>query len=217
VSAPASVFIVDDHELLRQGLVQLIEHEPDLSVCGEAEEAAAALRLISKTSPDIVIVDLSLKEGDGIELIKAIKAEQRDLPILVLTMHDEPFYAERALRAGALGYLTKQEAGEKVLIAIRRLLRGEFYLSERLSPGLLQKLITGSTDEGEPLVSRLSNREFQVFVRIGEGRSTPEIAEHLHLSVKTIETYRAHIKEKLGLRDARELVQYAIRWAIDRK
>lgn len=214
---PAKVFIVDDHELLRQGLVQLIADEPDLTVCGEAEDAPAALRMISQVHPDIVVIDLSLKEGDGIELIKMIKAGHRNLPVLVLTMHEESFYAERALRAGALGYLTKQEASESVLVAIRRLLQGELYLSDRLSPALLQKLITGSTTEGETLVSRLSDRELQVFVRIGEGCSTQEIADQLHLSVKTIETYRAHIKEKLGMRDARELVRYAMRWTINRK
>lgn len=210
----ARVLIVDDHELVRQALTQLISDEPDLEVCGSAENVPAALRKVSEHDPDMIVLDLSLQGGDGIDLIKAVRGQQRHLPILVVTMHSESFYAERAFRAGASGYLTKEEASEKILVAIRTVLRGELYVSERLSPFLLQRLITGNPGTGESLVTKLSDRELQVFLRIGEGRSTQETASNLNLSVKTIETYRGNIKEKLGLRDARELIQYAIRWTM---
>ena len=210
----ARVLIVDDHELVRQALTQLISDEPDLEVCGSAANVPAALREVSEHDPDMIVLDLSLQGGDGIDLIKAVRGQQRHLPILVVTMHSESFYAERAFRAGASGYLTKEEASEKILVAIRTVLRGELYVSERLSPFLLQRLITGNPGTGESLVTKLSDRELQVFLRIGEGRSTQETASNLNLSVKTIETYRGNIKEKLGLRDARELIQYAIRWTM---
>ena len=208
------ILIVDDHELVRQALTQLISDEPDMEVCGEAATVPAALRAISECKPDMIVLDLTLQDGDGIDLIKTVRGEQRHLPLLVVTMHAESFYAERAFRAGAIGYLTKEEASEKVIVAIRTVLRGELYVSDRLSPFLLQRLITGNAGAGESLVSRLSDRELQVFLRVGEGRSTQEIASGLNLSVKTIETYRGNIKEKLGLRDARELIQYAIRWSM---
>jgi DNA-binding NarL/FixJ family response regulator len=210
----ARVLIVDDHELVRQALTQLISDEPDLEVCGTAANVPAGLREVSEHDPDMIVLDLSLQGGDGIDLIKAVRGQQRHLPILVVTMHSESFYAERAFRAGASGYLTKEEASEKILVAIRTVLRGELYVSERLSPFLLQRLITGNPGTGESLVTKLSDRELQVFLRIGEGRSTQETASNLNLSVKTIETYRGNIKEKLGLRDARELIQYAIRWTM---
>ena len=208
------VFLVDDHPIVRQGLARLIAQESGMTVCGEAEDAPAALRGIDEERPDIAIIDLSLRSGDGIELIKSLRFRFPDLPVLVLTMHEEFFYAERALRAGALGFLTKQEASDNVLTAIRKLLDGEIYVSDRLSPRLLKRLLTGEGDSGDPPVARLSDRELQVFKLIGLGRGTQEIADALHLSVKTIETYRAHIKDKLDLRDARELLQYAIRWSL---
>ena len=211
---PIRVLLVDDHPIVRQGLARLISQEADLEVCGEAGDVPAALQAVGDLSPDIVVADLSLKEGSGIDLIKTLRSQSSDIPILVLTMHEESFYAERALRAGARGYLTKQEASEKILTAIRQVVLGEIYVSDRLSPKLLQRLITGAPNTDDPLVSRLSDRELQVFLLIGEGRGTQEIATQLHLSVKTIETYRAHLKEKLDLRDARELVQYAIRWVV---
>ena len=208
------IYLVDDHPLVRQGLTQLILEEPDLSVCGDTADSPSALREISQERPDVVIVDLSLKDGDGIELIKSIRTQFPDLAILVLTMHEESFYAERALRAGAQGYLTKQEASENVVQAIRQLLAGDIYVSERLSPKLLKRLIRGTVGDSEPLIARLSDRELQVFILIGDGRSTQQVAEKLHLSVKTIETYRANIKDKLRLKDARDLVQYATRWVL---
>jgi DNA-binding NarL/FixJ family response regulator len=209
-----NVLIVDDHPIVRQGLAQLLMQEPDLHVCGEAEDEATAVRLVAQLSPQLVIVDLSLKSGDGIDLIRALRAVHPALPILVLSMHDELHYVERALRAGALGYLTKQEASTKVLAAVRQVLRGEIFLSDRVSPSLLKRLLTGETDQSEPLIRRLSEREMQVFRLIGDGLGTQEIATRLGLSAKTIETYQAHLKDKLELRDSRKLIQFAIRWAL---
>lgn len=212
----ARIFIVDDHPIVRQGLTQLISQEPDLLVCGEAEGAPAALQAITKLRPDVVIVDISLKEGDGIDLIKSICARHDEIRILVLSMHEEMFIVERALRAGASGYLPKQEASDKVLTAIRGILAGDLYVSESLSPKLMARLLAGKAARGEDAVTRLSDRELQVFQRIGEGMGTQQIAGAMNLSVKTIETYREHIKEKLGLKDARQLMQYAIRWNLTR-
>lgn len=211
----ARIVIVDDHPLVRRGLAQLIDQQNDLHVCGEASTIGSAIALIEAERPDLAIVDLSLENRDGIDLIKDARARVPDLRVVVLTMHEESFHAERALRAGAHGYLTKQEASGKVLDAVRRVLAGELYVSERLSPRLLQRLITGKPDEDEPVVGRLSDRELQVFLKIGKGLSTQEIADDLNLSVKTIETYRAHIKQKLGLPDARQLMKYAICWALN--
>jgi len=212
--AMVNVVLVDDHPIVRQGLAQLLRQEPDLHVCGEAEDEESALRLVRELSPQLVIVDLSLKAGDGINLIRMLKAERPAVPILVLSMHDEIHYIERALRAGALGYLTKQEASMKILPAIRQVLRGEIFLSDHVSPNLVKRLLSGEAAEGEPVVARLSNRELQVFRLIGEGLGTQEIATRLSLSVKTIETYQAHIKDKLLLPDSRKLVQFAVRWTI---
>lgn len=209
-----NVVIVDDHPVVRQGLAQLLMQEPDLHVCGEAEDESTAVRLVAETKPQLVIVDLSLKSGDGIDLIKALRFAHPGLPILVLSMHDEIHYVERALRAGALGYLTKQEASTKVLAAVRHVLQGEIFLSDRVSPSLLKRLLSGDSHEREPVVGRLSEREMQVFRLIGDGLSTQEIADRLSLGAKTIETYQANIKGKLELRDSRKLVQFAIRWTL---
>ena len=213
-AAMIKIVIVDDHPIVRQGLAQLLWQEPDLQVCGEAEDESTAVRLVADMEPQLVIVDLSLKSGDGIDLIKVLRAAHPDLPILVLSMHDETQHVERALRAGALGYLTKQEASTKVLAAVRHVLRGEIFLSDRVSPSLLKRLLSGAVDEREPVVGCLSEREMQVFRFIGDGFGTQEIAERLGLSAKTIETYQAHIKDKLELRDSRKLVQFAIRWTM---
>lgn len=209
-----NVVLVDDHPIVRQGLAQLIMQEPDLRVCGEAEDEATARRLVAQMLPQLVIVDLSLKSGDGFALIKNLRADHPAIPVLVLSMHDEIHYIERALRAGALGYLTKQEASTKILPAIRQVLRGEIFLSDHVSPTLVKRLLSGEAGEDEPIVARLSNRELQVLRMIGEGLGTQEIADRLNLSVKTIETYQAHIKDKLELRDSRKLVQFAIRWIL---
>lgn len=216
-TAKKTVLIVDDHPLLRQGLALLINQQGDMQVCGEAEEAHAAMHSVAQRRPDIMILDISLNGPDGLELLKSIRAVDPDLPILILSMHDEAIYAERALRARANGYIMKQEAAEKVLVAIRRILNGEVYLSDGMSSKMLQQYITGAPSMIQSRISSLSDRELEVFRLIGEGRATREIAEELHLSVKTVETYQAHIKEKLALRSGRELIQHAIQWKIHEK
>jgi DNA-binding NarL/FixJ family response regulator len=216
-SGKKTVLVVDDHPLMRQGLALLINQQQDMQVCGEAEEAQAAMQAIARLRPDIMILDISLSGPDGIELLKNIRATDPDLPVLVLSMHDEAIYAERALRARANGYIMKQEATEKVLVAVRRILGGEVYLSERMSNKMLQQYIGGTPNMIESRIASLSDRELEVFRRIGEGHATREIAEELHLSVKTVETYQAHIKDKLALRSGRELIQHAIQWKINEK
>lgn len=206
------VLIVDDHPIIRQGLSELINAEPDLIVCGNAEDAPEALGKIKESKPDMVIVDISLKETSGMELIKDIKAQHSNLPVLVLSMHDESLYAERMLRAGAKGYVMKAEATDKVIVAIRKILSGQIYVSDKMAAKMVRKLVGGSPDMGVSAIERLSDRELEVFHLIGKGYGTRQIAERLHLSIKTIETYREHIKEKLNLADASELLQYAIQW-----
>ncbi|WP_348264294.1 response regulator transcription factor [Telmatobacter sp. DSM 110680] len=209
-----TVLVVDDHPLMRQGLALLINQQHDMQVCGEAEEAQAAMHAIAQLRPDIMILDISLNGPDGLDILKNIRATNPDLPVLVLSMHDEAIYAERALRARANGYIMKQEATEKVLVAVRRILNGEVYLSERMSNKMLQQYIGGAPSMIQSRIASLSDRELEVFRLIGEGRGTREIAEELHLSIKTVETYQAHIKEKLALRSGRELIQHAIQWKI---
>src|ERR1700723_1639548 len=212
-----SVFVVDDHPLLRQGRALLINQQQDLEVCGEAEEAKAAMKAIGQRRPDILIVDISLNGPDGLDLLKNIRVLYPDLPVLILSMHDEAIYAERALRARANGYIMKQEATEKVLVAVRRILHGDVYLSDRMANKMLQQYIGGAPSAIQSRISALSDRELEVFCLIGEGCGTREIAEELHLSIKTVETYQAHIKEKLSLHSGRELIQHAIQWKIDEK
>ena len=206
------VIIVDDHPIIRQGLAELINHEQDLVVCGYAEDAHEALGKIKESEPDMVIVDISLKETSGMDLTKDIKAQYPNLPVLVLSMHDESLYAERMLRAGAKGYVMKAEATENVVTAIRKILSGQIYVSDKMAAKMVRKLVGGSPDVGASAIERLSDRELEVFRMIGQGFGTRQIAERLHLSIKTIETYREHIKEKLNLADASELLQYAIQW-----
>jgi DNA-binding NarL/FixJ family response regulator len=210
-----TVFVVDDHPLLRQGLALLINQQQDLEVCGEAEEAHMAMQAIAHKRPDILIVDISLNGPDGLDLLKNIRTSYPELPVLILSMHDEAIYAERALRARANGYIMKQEATEKVLVAVRRILNGEVYLSDRMANKMLQQYIGGSPAALQSRISALSDRELEVFCLIGQGRGTREIAEELHLSIKTVETYQAHIKEKLHLNSGRELIQHAVQWKID--
>jgi len=206
------VLIVDDHPILRKGLSMLINQEPDLTVVAEAENAQLALEMIEAHKPDMLIVDISLPGIDGIELIKTVKLNYRDIPSLVVSMHDESLFAERALRAGARGYIMKQEALEKVLVAIRRVLGGEIFVSDRITTSMLEKLVSSDDKAISSPIGLLSNRELTVFRMIGQGLKTSQIAEKLHLSVKTIESYRAHIKEKLKLSDGTELLKYAIQW-----
>ncbi len=207
-----SVLLVDDHPIVRQGLAELIEQEPDLSVCGEAENASEALQMIAALQPDIAIVDISLQGTSGIELIKDVKARYPHLPMLVLSMHDETLYAERVLRAGARGYVMKEEATEKLMAAIHKVLSGQIHLSEKMATRLLSKLIDGTYESSGSPMERLSDRELQVFESIGLGLGTREIAEKLHISVKTIDSHREHIKAKLKLTGSTELVQHAIQW-----
>lgn len=207
------MLLVDDHPILRKGLAQMINMESDLTVCGEAEDAGKAFELVGTLQPDVAVVDISLKTGNGIELVKNVKARYPELPILVLSMHDESLYAERALRAGSLGYIMKEEATEQVLVAIRRVLKGEIFLSEKMKSRMLQQLTTGGRNKVvvSP-IENLTDRELEVFRLIGEGRSTRQIAAELHLSVRTVEAYREYIKSKLNLRNATELVQHAFHW-----
>lgn len=220
ITSPAQkcrLLLVDDHPIVRQGLALLIDREPDLSVCGEAEGAHSAFHLIATLRPDIVVLDISLSGPDGLDVLKEIRSKTASLPVLILSMHDESIYAERAMRAGANGYIMKQEATEKVLVAIRRIMQGEVYLSDRLTSTILQQYVRGAPPaKGSPLLN-LTDRELEVFRLIGEGHGTRQIADELHLSVKTIESYQAHIKEKLALRNARELVQHAIEWTVNLK
>jgi DNA-binding NarL/FixJ family response regulator len=211
------VFVVDDHPIVRQGLALLINRKQDLVVCGEAEDAQSAMQSVNAVRPDIMVVDISLSGPDGLDLLKDVRMRHPDLPVLILSMHDESIYAERALRAGAQGYIMKQEATEKVLVALRRILSHEIYVSERIANRMLQRYIGSPSSERASSVADLTDRELEVFRLIGEGHSTRQIAEELHISVKTVESYQAHIKEKLSLRTARELVQHAIQWSIGEK
>jgi DNA-binding NarL/FixJ family response regulator len=213
----ARVFLVDDHPVVRQGLSLLIDREPDLVVCGAADGAGPALSAMENTQIDLLVLDISLEGPDGLDLLKTIRSKHSRLPVLILSMHDELIYAERAMRAGANGYIMKQEATEKVLVAIRKILQGKVYLSDGLTNAMLQQYVRGaSAPNPSPLVS-LTDRELEVFRLIGEGHGTRQIADELHLSVKTIESYQAHIKEKLALRNARELLQHAIEWTVTLK
>lgn len=209
------VFVVDDHPIVRQGLAMLVNREPDLTVCGEAEDAQTAMQSMLACKPDILVLDISLNGPDGLDLLKNVRSRYPELPVLVLSMHDESIYAERALRAGAQGYIMKQEATDRVLVALRRILSREIYISDRIANRMLQHYI-GNSDAGKrSSIADLSDRELEVFRLIGEGHSTRQIAEDLHISVKTVESYQAHIKEKLSLRSGRELVQHAIQWTIN--
>ena len=198
--------------MMRQGLAQLVNNEPDLTVCGEADTAGQALNVVSGCRPDMLIADISLPDKNGLELIKDLRALQPELSILVISMHDEELYAERVLRAGGRGYVMKQEGGKILMEAIRQVLSGKVFVSEKMSAKILE-IFSGRRDQsgGSP-VQRLSDREFEVFQMIGEGKGTRQIAEHLHLSVKTVEVHRANIKEKLRLKTATDLVRYAVRW-----
>jgi DNA-binding NarL/FixJ family response regulator len=206
------IILVDDHPLVREWLTNLIHQQPDLMVCGEAETAPAALQIIATTKPDVAIVDISLKDSSGIELIKNIKASHPHVAVIVLSMHDEQLYAERALRAGARGYIMKRETTKKVIAAIRLVLAGKLYLSERLASLFAEKFVDGNAPTVSSPIEQLSDRELEVFQLLGEGYETRQIAESLRVSMKTIQVYCARIKEKLKLANATELLREAIRW-----
>ncbi len=209
------VFIVDDHPFVRQGLALLINQQKDMTVCGEAEDENGALKQMEKCRPDIAFVDITLKGSNGINLIKSLKKWHPDVIILVLSMYDEALFAERVLRAGARGYIMKQDAPDQVLTAIRQVLAGDIFLSEKMSAQLLKKSVGAKTDGGGDPIEVLTDREIEVFQLIGEGKNTREAADLLHLSVKTVEVHRENIKKKLGMASAVDLAQFAARWVHD--
>jgi DNA-binding NarL/FixJ family response regulator len=207
------VLIVDDHPVVCDGLIALINHEQDLKVCARAEDASEALNASARLKPDIAIVDISLKNSDGIELTKTIKAKYPELRVIILSMHDESVYAERALLAGAHAYLMKDAVSENIIKAIRTVLRGEIFVSDAVARKFLHIIAQDKTGTNKTAIDTLSDREFETFRLIGQGYKASQIAAQLHLSVKTIETYRSRIKEKLGLSNAAKLLQYSISWA----
>jgi DNA-binding NarL/FixJ family response regulator len=213
VSPKAKVFLVDDHPIVRRGLQLLIGLESDLAVCGEADNGPVALGQIQKLKPQVVVVDLALRDSSGLELVKALRTQCPEAKILVFTMHDEPLYAERVLKAGAHGYVTKEEGAEKAVEAIRQLLQGKPYLTGRLAERMLETMTGFAKSKASGTLESLSDRELEVLGLIGHGLGSAEIAQRLKLSVKTIESHREHMKAKLGLRRATELVQYAFNWA----
>lgn len=209
------IMIVDDHPIVRRGLVELIEDEPDLVVSGEADDAGDALRMLDHEPPDLCLIDISLKGMNGLELIKQIKARNEEIKMLVSSMHDETLYAERALRAGAMGYINKNEATETLVNAIRQALEGRVYLSNKMSERLLERVFLGQKKKETWSIDSLTDRELEVFELIGQGLTTRQIAARLHLSPKTVETYRDNIKSKLNLSTSSELVRHAVKWALD--
>jgi DNA-binding NarL/FixJ family response regulator len=206
------VLIVDDHPMTRAGLVHVINHQPDLIVCGEAESAAQALDILDSSRPDLLLIDITLPGKSGLELIKDVKAMRPETLMLVISMHDESLYADRVLRAGARGYITKHEGGEKLIEAIRRVLSGKVYVSESMSAHILEIFSGGQSTLDRSSLEKLSDREFEVFESLGEGLSSQQIAKKLHLSAKTVDAHRANIKTKLNIKTTAELIAYAARW-----
>ena len=211
-SAKKKIFIVDDHPMMREGLAQIISREPDLAVCGEAEDAADALDQILKLNPDLAIVDITLRSGNGLELIKDLQIRVPSVAVLVISMHDESLYAERVLRAGGRGYIMKQEGGKKLMAAIRQVLSGATYVSEKMSARIVD-IFSGRRVENASPVELLTDREFQIFQLISQGHGTKEIADKLHVSAKTVEVHRVNMKQKLKVGTAAELIHFAVRWA----
>lgn len=213
LGAKFRVLLVDDHPITRQGIGMLVSKEANLVVCGETDNAPKAIDLINQLSPDLAVIDISLKSVSGIELVKNIKSLRPELPILVMSMHDESLYAERALRAGARGYIMKNEPNDKIRAAIQQVLGGDLYMSDRMKEKMLHRIVTNKkNEETVSSVDLLSDREMEVFQLIGNGFSTKQIASKLNLSVKTIDSYREHLKLKLPLEHGSDLVHYAIQW-----
>jgi DNA-binding NarL/FixJ family response regulator len=210
------ILLVDDHPMVRERLAEIINGETDLTVCGQAEDKNEALAVLAATRPHLAIVDLALKNSDGLELIKDIRARHPKVRMLVVSMHDESLYAERVIRAGAQGYITKQEATRKILLAIRRVLSGSIYLHEKVAAHIIGRLGTQSDPIAATPAEVLADRELQVFSLTGRGLNTNAIAARMHIAVKTVETYRARIKEKLKLKDSNQLLQWAITWTHNR-
>ena len=212
VADKSRIFIVDDHTMFREGLRQLIEHDPGLTVCGDAADAASAIEGIRQSNPDVVIVDITLAGSSGLDLVKNLRNDHEDLPVLVVSMHEESLYAERALRAGAMGYVMKNEPAKTVTAAIHSVLRGEMYLSRKMSSSVISKFMRGETEESMSPLEILSDRELEVFRMLGQGKGTRQIAQDLELTIPTIQSFRNRIKEKLHLKTAPELVLHAINW-----
>jgi DNA-binding NarL/FixJ family response regulator len=211
----SKVFLVDDHAMFREGLRQLIEREPDMSVCGDAADATAALAGIQSTEPDLVIVDISLGGTSGIDLIKMIKNQYEDLPVLVVSMHEESLYSERALRAGAMGYVMKHEPSKTVKTAIRKVLDGDLYLSQKMAGSMVVKLMRGNNEQFSSPLEMLSDRELQVFRMLGQGKAVRLIAEEMNVTIPTVNSFRNRIKEKLNLKSSTEVMLKAIQWVQD--
>jgi len=209
------ILIVDDHPIVRQGLRMTIEAESDLTICGEAEGMSQAMQLFLETAPDVVIVDISLENGSGIELVKELMSHNEDVRILVCSMHEESLFAVRALHAGAKGYINKEQATDKLVEAIRRVAAGRVYLSEQMTDRMLTRQVGAGDEPPQSAIESLSDRELEVFEQIGHGVTTRQIAEKLHLSPKTVETYRENIKHKLNLANATELTQHAVQWVLE--
>ncbi|MBI5689323.1 MAG: response regulator transcription factor [Verrucomicrobia bacterium] len=206
------ILLVDDHPFMRAGLRQLIDRQPDMAVWAEAGNPAEAFRHLAGEQPDLVLTDLTMPGRSGLEFIKDLRAAHPDVAVLVISMHDEGVYAERVLRAGARGYIMKEAGGENLLAAIRQVLRGEVSVSQRMSARILDALSSGRPRGSHSPIERLTDREFEVFQLIGQGKSTRDIAVQLHLSPKTVDVHRSHLKEKLGLRDTTALIRHAVRW-----
>jgi DNA-binding NarL/FixJ family response regulator len=214
-NGPARILIVDDHPMVREGLTTLISNEPDLAVCGEADDSGPALKLVGELKPDLMVVDISLKTGHGIDLIKQVRTKHPTMKMLVHSMYEESVYAERSLQAGALGYLNKQTAGETLIVAIRTVLAGKTYLSPEMTERVIHSRVGSLVVPGKSPIETLSNRELEVFTLIGQGHTTGAIAKQLHLSVHTIDTYREKLKLKLNLPTSTELNRYAVQWVLE--
>ena len=206
------MLVVDDHPVFRAGLIGLLQQESDITVCGEADDAAHTMTAIERLKPDLVLLDMGLPDKSGLELLKDVRAMHPGLPVLIISMHDEMLYAERVVRAGGRGYIMKQAGPEKIIQAIRKVFSGGVYVSERISSQILDHMAGVRTEDGGTSLSRLTDRELEILRLIGESREAQDIARHLHLSIKTVDTHRAHIRQKLGLKNTTELIHYAARW-----
>jgi DNA-binding NarL/FixJ family response regulator len=216
-AGPANILVLDDHPMTRYGIARLIEQEPGLTLCGEAGNAQSALAAVQARKPRLVLADLSLPDGEGLEFIKDLRALHPEVAVLVVSMHDEELYAERALRAGARGYIMKNEGGEKLVKAIRQVLQGKTYLSDSMADRVLDIFSTPRRRSGDSLLGTLTDREFEVFRLIGQGMTTGEIGKRLHLSPKTVETHRLHVRQKLQLKSGPALIKYAVHWTSAQK
>jgi DNA-binding NarL/FixJ family response regulator len=214
-TAVTRILIVDDHPLVREGLIGLLAAQSDFVVCGEASGVGEARQLVASVKPDVAIIDLTLNDGTGVELIKELRAKYPTIKLLVLSMHDESLYAERALRAGAVGYVSKHEASRTIVQAVRTILAGKLYLSPNMTELVVQRAFVAGADLSRPAVDRLTDREREVFELIGQGLSSRQIAVKLEVSPKTVETHREHIKEKLELTTSTELTRYAVQWVLE--